>query len=179
MLTIENTTLVVIDVQEKLARIIYQRDTLVDNLQKLIKGIQVLDVPIIVTEQYPQGLGQTIPEIAQLLSTIQPLPKISFSCLGDEHFVTKLKAVGQRQVLVSGIESHVCVYQTVSDLIHLGYEVHVVTDTVSSRTLENREVGLSMMNRLGAVLTSTEAVLFELLKIAKGEKFKAISQIVR
>ena len=179
MLAAESTTLVVIDVQEKLMRVMHQREKLVDNLQRLIRGIQVLDVPIIMTEQYPQGLGTTIPEITELLSNIQPLPKLSFSCQGDENFAKKFEALGRRQVLISGIESHVCVYQTVSDMINLGYEVHVVTDTVSSRTLENREIGLAMMKRVGAVLTSTEAALFELLKIAKGERFKKISQIVR
>ena len=179
MLTVENTALVVIDVQEKLARVMYQREKLVDNLQKLIRGIQILDVPMLVTEQYPHGLGATIPEIAKLISNIQPLPKLSFSCNGDEKFTNELEVLGRKQIIVSGIESHVCVYQTVSDLIDSGYEVHVVTDTVSSRTLENRDIGLNMMNRMGAFLTSTEAVLFELLKIAKGERFKAISQIVK
>ena len=179
MLSIENTVLLVIDVQEKLSRVMYQREKFIDNLQKLIRGIQVLDVPIIVTEQYPQGLGPTIPEIAPLLNNIQPLPKLSFSCNGDENFARRFEALNRKQVLVSGIESHVCVYQTVADLINLGYEVHVVTDAVSSRTLENREIGFNMMNRLGAILTSTETVLFDLLKVAKGEKFKAISQIVK
>lgn len=179
MLRTENTVLTVIDVQEKLTSVMYQREKLVDNLQKLIRGIQILDVPIIITEQYPQGLGATIPEIGQLLSGIRPLPKLSFSCHGDKSFTEKLEALGRKQVLISGIESHVCVYQTVSDLICTGYEVHVVTDAVSSRTPENREIGFNLMKQTGAVLTSTEAVLFELLKIAKGEKFKAISQIVR
>lgn len=179
MLTVENAALIVIDVQEKLARVMYQREKLVDNLQKLIRGIHILDVPMIVTEQYPQGLGVTIPEITKLISNMQPLPKLSFSCNGDEKFANKFKELGRKQVIVSGIESHVCVYQTVRDLINSGYEVHVVTDTVSSRTLENRGIGLNMMNRMGAFLTSTEAVLFELLKIAKGERFKAISQLVK
>lgn len=179
MLGLESTVLVVIDVQEKLTRVMYQRDRLINNLQKLIRGIQVLDVPIILTEQYPQGLGATISEISQLLSNIQPLPKLSFSCHGNENFVRRFDALGRRQILVSGIESHVCIYQSVSDFINLGYEVHVVTDAVSSRTLENRKIGFNLMKQTGAILTSTETVLFELLKIAKGEKFKTISQIVK
>jgi nicotinamidase-related amidase len=179
MLTVEEAILVIIDVQEKLTRVIFQKEKLIDNLQKLIKGIQVLEIPIIVTEQYPQGLGKTIPEITGVLSGIQPIPKLSFSCQGDNNFMRALKSSGRRQVLVSGIESHVCVYQTVRDLIDLGYEVHVVTDTVSSRTVENRDIAFNLMSRMGAVLTSTETVLFELLKIAEGEKFKKISQIVK
>lgn len=179
MLTIDNAVLVVIDVQEKLMKVMCQREELIENLQKLIRGVQVFNVPIIVTEQYPQGLGATIQEIAKLLSNAQPLPKLSFSCCDDEEFVKKLDMLRRRQVVVSGIESHVCVYQTVRDLINSRYEVHVVTDTVSSRTLGNKEVGLNMMRQMGAVLTSTETALFEMLKIAKGESFKAISQIVK
>lgn len=179
MLGVESTVLIVIDVQEKLMRAMYQRDKLIDNLQKLIKGIQVLGIPVLVTEQYPPGLGATIPEISQLLCNLQPLPKISFSCYGDENFVRRFEALGRRQILVSGIESHVCVYQSASDLIKSGYEVHVVTDAVSSRTLENVKIGFNLMERIGAVLTSTEAVLFELLRVAEGEKFKTISRIVK
>lgn len=179
MLNIENTVLLVIDVQEKLFRVIDHREKLVDNLQRLIKGIQVLGVPILVTEQYPQGLGPTIQEIAPLLTMVQPLPKTSFSCCGDKAFLQKLTALGRKQVLLSGIESHVCVYQTAADLIRSGYEVQAVSDVIASRTPENRETGLRMMERLGANLTSTEAVLFELLRVAGGDKFKAISQIVR
>jgi nicotinamidase-related amidase len=179
MLTIGNTALIIIDMQEKLARVMYQLEKLVDNLQKLIKGIQILNIPIIVTEQYPKGLGATLPEIAQLIPDIQPISKLSFSCLDDDKFVSKFKKLERKQILVSGIESHVCVYQTVRDLANLGYEVYLVTDTVSSRTLGNREIGLNMMNRLGAVLTSTETVLFELLRVAEGDRFKKISQIIK
>jgi nicotinamidase-related amidase len=179
MLIINNTVLVIIDIQEKLFRFIHQRENLIDNVQKLLRGILVLNVPVILTEQYPQGLGSTLPEIKQLISEIEPIPKLSFSCCGDENFVRKLEATGRRQVLISGIETHVCVYQTVADLIKAGYEVHVVTDTVSSRTQENKETGLNLMGSMGAALTSTETVLFELLKIASGENFKAISRIIR
>src|SRR3972149_2232226 len=136
MLSTETATLIIVDVQEKLFRVIYQKEKLADNLQRLIKGIQVLKVPIIATEQYPRGLGPTISEVAQLLN-VQPIPKLSFSCCGNEDFLKTLKALGRKQVLVAGIESHVCVYQTVADLAGSGYEVHVVTDAVSSRTPEN------------------------------------------
>ncbi|MFC2005817.1 hydrolase [Chloroflexota bacterium] len=179
MLGIANTVLIVIDVQEKLSRVIYQRENLISNLQKMIQGIQVLEVPIIVTEQYPQGLGPTIQEISSLLTNIQPIPKVSFSCYGDEKFLHKFESLHRKQVLVCGIESHVCVYQTVSDLVSAGCETQLVTDAISSRTPENRQIGFDMMNQIGAHLTSTEAVLFELLRVAGGEKFKKISQIVK
>ena len=140
MLEVDSTVLLVIDVQEKLFRVIYQKEKLVDNLQRLIKGIQVLEVPVLVTEQYPRGLGPTIQEIAPLLADIQPLPKTSFSCCGDKAFLQELKTLGRKQVLISGIESHVCVYQTAADLICSGYEVYAVSDVISSRTEENREI---------------------------------------
>ena len=179
MLAADNSVLLVIDVQEKLFRAIYQKEQLLDNLQRLIKGIKVLEIPILITEQYPQGLGPTIPEIAQLLPDSRPLPKVCFSCCGDAAFLQAFKKLNRKQVLIAGIESHVCVYQTAADLIAAGYEVYAVSDTISSRTEHNRDIGLKMMTQLGAKLTCTEAALFELLKVAKGDKFKAISKIVK
>jgi nicotinamidase-related amidase len=179
MLEVGNTILLAIDVQEKLFRVIYKKEKLVENLQKLIKGAQILDIPIILTEQYPQGLGATLPEIVQLIPGIKPLPKLSFSCYGDKDFKRKLDLSGRKQVLVSGIETHICIYQTVYELSNAGYEVQVVADAVSSRTPENIEIGLNMIRQMGIVVTCTETALFELLKIAGGEKFKAISHIVK
>jgi nicotinamidase-related amidase len=179
MLEVANTVLLVIDVQEKLVRVMHERDIMVANLQKLVKGINVLGVPVIVTEQYPQGLGPTIPDIASLLTGIPAIPKTSFSCWGDIKFVREFKSLNRKQVLVSGIEGHVCVYQTVRDLAANGYETYVVTDTITSRTPENRQLSFAMMQQAGARLTGMEAVLFELLKVAEGEKFKEISRIVK
>ncbi|MDD5127706.1 MAG: hydrolase [Dehalococcoidales bacterium] len=179
LLTVDNTALVLVDVQTKLARVMFDRENLVVNLQKLIKGMQVLGVPIIMTEQYPQGLGPTIPEITELVKDIKPVAKMSFSCCGDENFLKTFKALKRPQVLIAGIEAHVCVYQTASDLLGSGYEVQVVADAVSSRSEANKELALQKMNRSGAPITSTEIVLFELLKSAKSDKFKDISQIVK
>ena len=179
MLTTDNSVLLVIDVQEKVFRAINQKERLLDNLQRLIKGIKVLEIPILLTEQYPQGLGTTIPEIAQLLLDSKPIPKICFSCCGDAGFLQELKKLNRKQVLIAGIESHVCVYQTDADLFAADYEVYTVSDAIFSRTDQNRDIGLKMMTQLGAKLTSTEAALFELLKVAKSDKFKAISQIVK
>ena len=179
MLESNNTVLIVIDVQDKLSRVMHEKQSLFENLQKLIKGAQILGIPIILTEQNPDGLGLTVPEVAHLFPNIQPIPKLSFSCCGDERFMEELKARNRRQVLVAGIEAHVCVYQTAIDLLSLGYEVQVVTDTVSSRTVENKEIGLEKMKSEGAGLTSTETALFELLKVAEGAKFKEILRIVK
>jgi nicotinamidase-related amidase len=179
MLEINNTILLVIDVQEKLVPVICRREKLTENIQKLVRGAQALDIPILVTEQYPQGLGKTATGIAELMPDIKPLPKRSFSCYGDEGFKRVLDSSGRKQVLVCGIETHVCVYQTSLELKEAGYEVQVAADAVSSRTAENKEIGLNLMRQMGIIVTGTETALFELLKIAEGEKFKAISRIVK
>ena len=179
MLNKDTTVLVIIDVQERLANVMSQKENLIANLKKLIKGMKVFQIPIIVTEQFPKGLGPTVSEISELLTDIKPLPKLSFDCCDDEAFMRELKSLKRKQILVSGIESHICVYQTVSSLVNLGYEVHVITDTISSRTVENRNISFNLMNSIGATLTSTETVLFEILRKAEGEQFRIISSIVK
>jgi nicotinamidase-related amidase len=179
MFTIENTVLVIIDVQEKLFRVMHEKEVLLSNIQKLITGIQIMDIPIIVTEQNPGGLGVTIPEIFYILPGVKPIPKFSFSCWGEENFRLELQEQHRKQVIITGIETHVCVYQTAVDLINARYEVSVVVDCVSSRTQENRDLALQRMSQEGVLSTSTEMVLFELLKSAKDERFKALSAIVK
>ncbi|MEA3459839.1 MAG: hydrolase, partial [Chloroflexota bacterium] len=165
MLTLENTVLLIIDIQGKLVRSMYEKEALIGNLQKIIRGARILGIPILWTEQNPEGLGPTMPEIACLLSNLQPIPKLSFSCCSNKRFMQELKALSRKQVLMAGIEAHICVYQTAMDLLNLGYEVQVVADAVSSRTAENREIGLEKIRDGGASLTSVETALFELLKI--------------
>jgi nicotinamidase-related amidase len=179
MLTRNNTALIVIDVQGKLARLMHEKEALFQNLQRLIKGAQALHIPILWTEQNPEGLGPTIPEIAGLLSEATPSPKISFSCCGDDSFTQKLKATGRKQFLIAGIETHICVYQTARDLLNDSYGVEVVVDAVSSRTQANKEIGLEKMRDAGARMTSTETALYELLQVAKGDQFKEILKIVK
>lgn len=179
MLTPENTVLIIVDVQGKLAQLMHKKEALFENLQRIIKGSQILGIPILWAEQNPEGLGPTIPEVARLLSNIQPISKFSFSCCGSERFMQELEALDRKQVLIAGIEAHVCVYQTTMDLLELGYEVQIVADAVSSRAAENREIGLARMKDAGASLTSTETALFELLKVARGVKFKEILKIVK
>lgn len=179
MFTQNNTVLVVVDVQTKLLNVMEQRNQLLTNLKILIKGMQILDIPIILNEQYPQGLGPTDPEIMELLSDVKPLAKQSFSCTENLDFVTELRKLGRNQILVCGIEAHVCVYQTVLGLNELGYEVEVVADAVDSRKGTNRELALNKMLNYGIRLTSTEMAIFELLKIARGEQFKAINKLIK
>ena len=179
MLNIDKTALVVIDVQEKLSRVMHEKEKLFENLQKLIKGINLLDIPIVVTEQNPNGLGPTVPDIAPLLSNVNPITKFSFSCCGEEQFIRELGKLNRKQILLAGIETHVCVYQTAIDLLQAGYEVHTVVDCVSSRTIENKSLALDKMKSEGAKLTGVEIALFDLLKTAKHPKFKEMSQIVK
>ena len=178
MLNIKNTVLVIIDVQGKLANLMYAKQELFENLQKIIKGIQVLNIPVLWLEQYPKGMGPTIPEITDLLTDTEPIPKIEFSACKNERFNRALKDAGRKQVLLVGIEAHVCVYQTALDLIDSGYEVHVLIDCVSSRTQENKELALRKMRDCGIKQTSTEMALFELLKVAGTDQFKKIQKII-
>ncbi len=179
MLTLDNTILVVIDVQGKLAHLMFEKESLFQNLQILIKGAKILGIPIIWTEQTPEKIGPTIPEIAQILSPKRSISKISFSCCQNERFMQELKALNRKQILIAGIETHICIYQTNVDLINLGYEVQVVVDAVSSRIVKNKRVGLDRIKDTGASLTSVETALFELLKVAEGKEFKEILKIIK
>mgnify|MGYP003960754815 CR=1 FL=1 len=180
MLKKENTALIIIDVQGKLAQIMHNRDLLFQNFQALIKGTQALKIPVIWVEQLPDKLGATIPEIADILKDdMQPISKYTFSACGNEDFLKALKQSDRKQILITGIETHICVYQTCIDLLNMGYEVHAVTDAVSSRTYENKQLGLEKMKNAGADITSVETALFEILKAAKGSEFKEIVKIVK
>jgi nicotinamidase-related amidase len=179
MLDIEKCSLVVVDVQSRLAQLMFGREALLKNIQILIKAAKILDIPIVWCQQVPDSLGPTVSEIAELLSDIEPINKACFSCCGDERFISKLNSLDRRQVLLCGIEAHVCIYQTAVDLQSRGYEVSVVADAVSSRTLENKQTGLERLKAEGVNLSSTEMVLFELLKTAEHPQFKQIAKLVK
>jgi nicotinamidase-related amidase len=179
VITTENTALVLIDVQEKLLRVMHNQSDLLENIKKMVKGARILGLPVLWTEQNPAGLGPTVPEIAELLPDKIPVSKFSFSCCGSEPFMEDLKAIDRKSILVAGIEAHVCVYQTVVDLINLQFDVEVVADAVASRSPENRFIGLKKSKAAGADITSVETALFELLKEAKGDRFKEISKLVK
>jgi nicotinamidase-related amidase len=174
-----NAVLIIIDIQGNLAQAMYDKENLFTNNVKLIQGFKAFNLPIIFTEQIPQKLGETLPVILQELSGIVPISKETFSCWDDRNFIKQLKALSRRHIVLTGIECHVCVYQTALDLISNGYTVHLVTDCVSSRTPENRQVGIEAIKSAGAHLTSTEMVLFELLRTAADPKFKDIFKIVK
>jgi nicotinamidase-related amidase len=178
MLNTDSTALIVIDIQVALTRVMHEKDRLIDNARRLVQGANALGLPIILTEQYPKGLGHTIPEIAELIEP-EPVEKTAFSCCGEEAFVAAVEALGRRQLLLCGIETHVCVYQTARELAERGYEVEVVADAISSRTIGNKLIGLDRIKASGAKLTTVEMALFELLKVAGGDAFKQVVKIVK
>lgn len=180
MITPKETLLLIIDIQGKLAPAIFQSERVIRNTGKLIRACKLLGVPVIHTEQYPKGLGRTTDEIQEHIGTeTAPYEKLSFSCCGNDQFMNRLRTLGRNDILVVGMETHVCVYQTCVELIEFGYNVHLVTDAVSSRSEENRTLGIRCIEKAGAALTSTEMAIFELMRIAEGETFKAISKIVK
>lgn len=179
MLTTKETLLLVIDVQGKLAPAVFESDLVERNISKLLRACKLLEVPVIVTEQYPKGLGNTVQPLKELVGDDQLFEKLTFSCCGGEGFMDRLRSLGRNNILVVGMETHVCVYQTCMELIEFGYDVHVVTDAVSSRTPENRALGIRCIERAGGVPTSTEMAIFELVRVAEGDTFKAISKIIK
>ena len=173
-LVAEQCTLVVVDIQEKLLPPIFQKDQLVRNAQLLIRLADILKMPAIATTQYSKGLGNTIPEIASLLPHSETIDKLAFSCFGSDTFCTSLRRMpGQRTtVLLCGMEAHICVAQTALAALREGYLVHVASDAVSSRTEWNRNVGLERMRSAGAVISSTEMIIYELLGSSGTPAFK-------
>ncbi len=179
MMTPDETLLLLIDVQGRLAESVFQPEALSKNISKLLRSCTILDVPVLVTEQYPKGLGYTLASLMELLPGNIPVEKKTFSCCGVPEFMRQLRSFNRNDILVVGIEAHVCVYQTSVELLEFGYNVHLVTDAVSSRTKENKRLGIRCIEKAGASLTSTEMALFELLRVAEGERFKSISTIVK
>lgn len=179
MLEIDKTCLVVVDVQGKLAELMWEKESLFKNLEVLVKSANILDMPILWCQQYPKALGDTIEQVAAHLVDLSPCDKMSFSCCGNEEFADKLHAAGRRQILLCGIEAHICVYQTAMDLLDMDYDVQVVGDAVSSRTQENKSAALSRIKWEGAAITTTEMALFELLGTAEHDKFKEIAKLVK
>ena len=178
-LDIQKSVLVVVDVQGKLAQLMYTKETLFKNIQILIEAAKTLTIPVIWCQQCPDSLGPTIPEIAQLLTDNKPINKASFSCCGAEQFNIALDTITRPQVLLCGIETHVCIYQTAMDLHEKNYDVNVISDAVSSRTSENKQIALKKMTAQGINIYSTEMALFELLKTAEHPKFKQIAKLIK
>lgn len=181
MLKPDHTVLVLVDVQERLLPVMDKNDALLKNLEILVQGALALDIPIVWLEQYPKGLGRTVDPLKSLLDDagLSPIEKMTFSGVPHPEFQKILEKYDHAHFLVAGIETHVCVYQTVRDLLDEDYDVEVVSDAVSSRVEANTELGLNKMIQLGATLTSTEMCLFELLESAENPQFKTISKLIK
>ncbi len=176
----EQAALVVIDVQEKLIPAMDERicGQVVSHINMLLEGFQAMELPVIATEQYPRGLGHTIEEVAAATAQ-QCVEKVAFSCAGEPNFIAALEKIGAKQVLLVGMEAHVCVYQTLIDLLDRGYTVHLVSDAICSRFKNDYQTAVNMAAQMGAVITTTETALFQLVGVAGGADFKAVSKLAR
>jgi len=172
--------LLVIDVQDKLARAMPKEgmDRLTKNASVLLKAARRLGLPVVASEQYKKGLGDTLPELRELLAAA-PVEKLEFSCGASKPVAREILQTGRKQVIAVGMEAHVCVFQTVRDLLRGGFAVFVPQDAIVSRTEENRQVGLRLCEKAGATLTSTETVLFDLLGVAGTPEFKELAPLIR
>ena len=175
-----NTILLIIDVQEKLMAVIDGAKGVLRNIDRLVRGAEILGVPVLVTEQYVKGLGPTVDSIREALGErYRPIEKDCFSAHGCAAFAAQLAALERTQIVVAGVETHVCVYQTVMDLLAAGLEVTVAADAVSSRTAENRKIALDRLISEGAKLSSTEMALFELTGVSGTDEFRAIARLIK
>ena len=181
LLSATDTVLVVVDVQERLVPAVSDRDPIVWNTRRLIDGAKLFDVPVIVTEQYPKGLGPTMPELIAALPEGAPvIEKKSFSACLVPEFLEKLRRCESvHKVLLTGMETHVCILQTALDLLSLGYEVHLAVDAVGSRFAGDRKIAIRRLESSGVLLTTTESVLFQWCRTADAPQFKAVSRLVR
>ncbi len=174
----QETLLLVIDIQERLAPVIEGKDQVIANTKILIEAAKTMDFPLLATEQYPKGLGRTVPVLLDLIGEERILSKNSFTAYTPE-VKAALEAQGRKKILIAGMETHVCVFQTVRDLLADGYQVYLVSDAVSSRTRTNYENGLDLMRSMGAVITNTETAIFDLLKVSGTPEFKAMSALIK
>jgi nicotinamidase-related amidase len=175
----DDAVVTVVDVQEKFFPQMHESERLVRTIKILLAVARRLKLPVLVTEQNPKGIGRTVPQIAEDLEGIQPIAKMTFSCWGADSFREALARTGRKTVILVGIEGHVCMLQTGLDLLHAGYRLHVPVDAVTSRTPEACEIGLQQLKAAGAVLTCAEAVVFEMLREAGTDDFKALLPLLK
>ena len=171
--------MLVIDVQEKLTPLVHEKDILLKNIRIMIQAAQVLDIPILWSEHVPDKIGATVEPIRRLMPVQKPIVKKTFGCCGEKNSTKALAALYRKQIIVTGIEAHVCVYQTVAQLLESSYKVQVVADAVSSRAASNKDIGLERIRSCGGEITSTETMLFELLRTAEHGQFRNILDLVR
>ncbi len=178
MLNREDTVLFVIDIQDRLVPVMKYKDQVIDNTKILITAAKEMGFPVIATEQYPKGLGRTVPELLELMDEENIYAKNSFTAYTDD-VKEKLKSLGKKKVLITGMETHVCVFQTARDLISEGYEVFLVKDGAASRTKDNYLNGLDLIKSIGGLVTNTETAVFDLLKVSGTPEFKIMSKLIK
>jgi nicotinamidase-related amidase len=177
---VHTSQLVLVDLQTRLLQAMSDRNNLLRHCEILIKAARTLSVPLLATEQYPQGLGHTDPLLVEALPPdVAPVDKTCFSCCGADRFTTELNELNREQVILVGIEAHVCVLQTALDLVQQGKTVFVVADATDSRSSNNKQLALERMRQAGIIITSTESVLFEWLRDARHEQFKNVTALIR
>jgi len=177
----EELALVIIDVQSGMMKVMEPeiKQRTVNNIKLLIASAQKLNIPLLLTEQYPKGLGKTLIEVQQALENYQPIEKVCFSCYDNDGFKSKLEQMDSvKEVILAGIETHICVVQTALDLLACGYKVYVISDAVCSRRKLDWETGLRLMEKAGAIITTTEILIFQLLVRADTEEFKFVSKLL-
>jgi nicotinamidase-related amidase len=172
------TIFLIVDLQERLMPVMNEKAALVANCNKLIAGAGILTVPIIVTEQYPKGLGATCAEITLPADQVV-IAKNSFSCFGSDDLQARLRVINPTSIVVAGVEAHVCVLKTVLNGLEHGYEVHVVADAISSRRQYDKEIALARMRQAGAFIATTEMILFQLMEAAGNDEFRQISKLIK
>lgn len=178
-LSADDSVLVIVDVQDRLAAAMKERDSVISNTLHLLEIARIKGIPVLVSEQYPKGLGPTVPELASAAGGDGTIQKITFSCMGTGEFEKRLEQSGRKKVILAGMETHVCVLMTALDMLERDFHVQVVADAVCSRTDENRLLALENLRDAGAVITNTETVLFQLLERAGTDEFRIISKRIK
>ncbi|MBN1848073.1 MAG: hydrolase [Deltaproteobacteria bacterium] len=179
LLDSQNTGLLIIDVQEKLIPAINQKERIIDNIKKLIRLSELFNLPVILTEQNPDKIGSTLSEVKESLPAYEPISKLHFNCCEVDAFKESIESKKLENLIISGVETHICVFQTAMALLKNGYHVQVPQDAVGSRTDENWQVGLHLMRDAGAIVTSTETIIYQILKQAGTDEFRKMLKVIK
>ncbi len=179
LLNKSKTGIVIIDVQKKLMDVIARKKGIISNINRLILLADIYSLPVVVTEQYPRWLGPTIPEISDTIPSYEPIEKMFFNCCKEDAFTICIKKQNSDTIILTGVETHICVFQTCLTLLEKGYSVHVPHDAVGSRNDENMKIGLGLMKEAGAVITTTETIIYQVLEKAGTKEFKQMMKALR
>lgn len=179
ILSRDNSVLLIIDVQEKFRPVIFRWNELIRNINKLVKALQILKIPVLLTEQYTKGLGKTCNEVRKNLLFYRPIGKKEFNCFNNKVFLKQLRSLKKKDLIICGIESHVCIINTLLGAISKGFNVHLVVDAISSRKESDLKIAIERAKQSGAFLTTTEMVIFQLMGSSKIEGFKKISKLIK